>query len=206
MAESFRAFNESIARPPNQIILGKDIGSLLPSRDIGHILIEHFFQEINWMVHLVHVPTVRKHLHTFYNDMEDQQSPNFAHLALITTIFTLSAYFCSSASALNTHRKSDIHQWAALARHALSAAECLANPSFETLQSICLILHHIIPNVGSISAVRILTVTVVSLARTLSIDRVDSTSNKKLREGRVINWAEIEVKRRVWWHIVSIDW
>lgn len=158
------------------------------------------------MSHIIHVPTVRKNFHNLYSDIENQQKPNYAHLALITTLFTLSVYFCASSSYLNSHKKTDIHQWASVARDALSAAECLAKPTLETLQSICLLAHHIIPNVGSISAIRILTATILHLARTLSIHLIDSLSNKKLREVGGVDWAEVEVKRRVWWHIASTDW
>lgn len=92
------------------------------------------------------------------------------------------------------------------AQDALSAANCLANPTIETIQSLIFISQHLMPNIGAIATLRTLTATVTHTARTLGLHQTDSDTNKKRRENARVDWAELEVKRRIWWHICSTDW
>jgi hypothetical protein len=62
------------------------------------------------------------------------------------------------------------------------------------------------PNIGAIATLRTLVATVTHSARALGLHQIDSDANKKRRENVEVDWVEIEVKRRIWWHICSTDW
>lgn len=206
VAESFRSFNHSIANRTDASLLNRRIYESWPSRKLGQELLDYYFHELDYMYHIIHVPTVRKHFDSLCTSIQGHEKLNYAHVALIFTLFTLSAYLSSPMSEIIHPEQPEVHAWAAVARNALSVADCLAHPTLETLQSICLIGQYIMPNVGSISAMRILGATMIHSARTLLLHRVDTPSNKKRRKGIEVDWAEIEVKRRIWWHIASTDW
>lgn len=157
------------------------------------------------MYHIVHAPTAQKNFETVYDSIEQGQQPNYAQLALLCAIFTLSAYFYPATSE-NEMERWNGHRWGALTRDLLSKSDCLVKPTIEALQSMIIIGQHIMPNVTGASMMRILAATEIQLARTLSIDQVDSLSSKRKRENFDVNWAEVEVKRRIWWHLVSTEW
>jgi hypothetical protein len=80
------------------------------------------------------------------------------------------------------------------AQDALSAANCLASPSIETLQSLIFIAQHLMPNIGAIATLRTLAATVMHTARAVGLHKIDSPSSKKRREHIQVDWAELEVK------------
>jgi len=77
----------------------------------------------------------------------------------------------------------------------------------EALQSIILIGMHILPNVtGSAWMLRNLAGTEIQLARALGLDQIDSTAANRKRECYNVDPVELEVGRRVWWHLASTEW
>jgi hypothetical protein len=155
------------------------------------------------------VPTVRHIFNDLYTKVEGGQHPGYNHLALISTIFALSAYFCSPSSGLYSDHEESLSHFRRLilfAQDALAGANCLAQPSIETLQSLIMITQWLMPNVCAISTLRTLAATLMHTARSLSLHLIDSPANKKWRTQNQVDWAEVEVKRRMWWHITSTDW
>lgn len=89
----------------------------LPTRNQGEALLEFFFEEVLWLYHIVHVPSVRKHFDKLYTTIENNQLPDFGALALISTIYALSAYFSSPASGLffkHSEATTYCHKWTLL--------------------------------------------------------------------------------------------
>jgi hypothetical protein len=172
-------------------------------------LLEYYFNHVSWIYHIIHVPTVERQFDNLYTKLEQNQQPDYGHLALISTLFALSAYFSSSSAGLfNDIPDQMLHcrRWTLLSQDALSAANCLATPTLETIQSLILISQHLMPNIGAIATLRTLTATIIHTARAMSLHQVDSPKNKKLRQNTKVDWVEIETKRRLWWHITSTDW
>ncbi|KAH8588798.1 hypothetical protein B0O99DRAFT_677143 [Bisporella sp. PMI_857] len=204
IAEDFRSFVTSIATPFSTAPIDQTRLKILPSRKQGHALLDYFLREISWQYHIIHAPTVREHLDAIYDSIENEKPLNYGILTLICTIFTLSAYFSPNTGA--EHNITAI-AWGRLAQDALSVSDCISKPSIETLQSIILIGVHIIPNViGSVWMMRILTGTQIQLARALQLDQIDSRMAKRKRKTGDVDWVQVEVGRRIWWHIVSVDW
>jgi hypothetical protein len=198
-----------MTRPRTAHSFDHQLSATLPDRNRGLALIEYYFDEINWLYYIIHVPTVRKQFNDLYTSLESNQQPNYGHLALISAIYAISAYYSPPSSNFYFKHNEGIlccYQWATLAQEALSAANFLSEPTLETLQSLALITQHLIPNCGSLASLRTLIAIETHTARVLSLHQVDSDSNKHQRQNMEVDWAEVEVKRRIWWHITSTDW
>jgi hypothetical protein len=182
---------------------------MLPLRKQGEILLNYYFENADWIYRILHVPTVRWIFNDLYTKLEHDQHPSYSHLALISTIFALSAFFCSPSSGLYLDRAAAVAHSRSLilfAQDVLAADNCLAKPSIETLQSLIMITQWLMPNIVAIATLRTLAATLMHTARSLSLHLIDSPANKKWRTQNQVDWAEVEVKRRIWWHITSTDW
>jgi hypothetical protein len=209
LTDSFGSFIFSMTRPRTAPSFDHHLSAILPDRNRGLVLVEYYFEEINWLYYVIHVPTVRRQFDDLYNCLESNQLPNYGHLALISTLYAICAYYSSSSSEIfskHTDALSCCHRWTLLAQEALSAANCLSNPTLVTLQSLLLITSHLVPNCGALASLRTLIATSTHVARALSLHQTDSVSNKLQRKNMEVDWVEVEVKRRIWWHITSTDW
>ena len=175
IAEGFGSFIFALTRPRVPASLDmRNVVAVLPNRRQGDALLEFFLDEILWIYHIIHVPTVRKHFDNLYTAIEDRQEPEYGPLALISTLYALTAYFSSQSSDLffnYTESMPYCYKWTLLyvtslfspscasgnadddlphisAQDALSAANCLACPTIETLQSLIYIAQHLMPNIG----------------------------------------------------------
>jgi len=174
--------------------------SLLPSRIQAVFLFDFYIEKIIPLCPLVHIPTVRSMLDAVYTQLENNQQPRPDHIALLSTIFALSAYFTRPLSRFHFNgieAKNFSYQWIFVAQRALIAANYIDEPTVETLQSVILIAQHILPNIGAMATSKTLMASALLGAQHLSLHRLDSPANKKLRESTPVDWVDLEVKRRI---------
>jgi len=100
IAEDFGSFIFALTRPRIAPSLNMHVATTLPNRTRGEALLEFFFEELLWIYHIVHVPTVRKLFDKLYADIDNSRALEYGPLALISTTFALSAYFASTSSGL----------------------------------------------------------------------------------------------------------
>ncbi|KAF7885602.1 uncharacterized protein EAF02_004111 [Botrytis sinoallii] len=181
---------------------GVDAQSLrsLPSRKHARVLFDYFVDNIVWIYHIIHIPTLESHLKRLYDDLDQNLQPQIDHVALLSAVFALSVYFQGAEPLSETHR------WTLLAQKALCAANFIGKPTMESIQTVLLIAQHLLPNIGGIATFRVLFTTAMHSARSLGFDYLDSAQSKKRRVGKELDYVELETKRRIWWHIVSTDW
>jgi hypothetical protein len=118
IAEGFGSFIFALTRPriPTSLDM-QNVAATLPNRSQGVVLLEFFFDEILWLYHVIHVPTVRTHFDKLYTDIENNQQPEYGPLALISTLYALTAYFSSESASLSfKHSESMLycHKWTLL--------------------------------------------------------------------------------------------
>lgn len=198
----------SIIAPAIRLVIDQPTLSLLPSRKQAELLFDYFAEQVTVFYHIIHVPTARSMLDMVYTQLENKRQPQNNHLALLSTIFALSAYFGSS-SCFQFHgaeAKTLCYRLILVAQQALCAANYIVQPTVETLQSVILIAAFLAPNLGSMSIFRVLMASASQGALQLSLHQIDSPANKKLRQNTTVNWIDIESKRRIWWHLASTDW
>ncbi|EDN99829.1 hypothetical protein SS1G_02687 [Sclerotinia sclerotiorum 1980 UF-70] len=87
--------------------------SLLPSRKYARVLVKYFVENVVWIYHIIHIPTLESHLDKLYNDLEQNQQPQYGQLALLSAVFALSVYF-QGAEPLSITRR-----WTILAQKAM---------------------------------------------------------------------------------------
>jgi hypothetical protein len=177
----------------------------LPSKVTAELLFNHYAKNLNWVYHIIHVPTTRQQLLGIYASLEACRKPNCSHLALAATILAVAVYFRSNlpeAAAVREQEKGSCTKWSLLAQRALAEANHLTSPSLESLQT-TIIMTQFLPNYGQNTS---FTATLTHTAHMLQIHRVDSVRNHKLREETGYDAVELEVKRRIWWYIAGTDW
>jgi hypothetical protein len=152
----------SLWPPSHRLEIDEKALSILPSREQARPLVQYFIQKVNWIYHLVHVPTLERNFTTLYDDIEGKQQPRYEVLALMSTVFALSTYFQDLQSLAISRR------WTLLAQSALCAANYVTEPTLETIQCVLLIAQHLLPNVGGIAIFRVLFSTALHSARSLA--------------------------------------
>ncbi|KAL4742971.1 hypothetical protein BDV11DRAFT_216177 [Aspergillus similis] len=79
-------------------------------------------------------------------------------------------------------------------------------PSVQALQT-CMNLAHLCTQIEGLSgSFGILSVTGLQMARSMKIHQLDSAPYREQRRGQGADMVELEVKRRIWWHMVASDW
>jgi hypothetical protein len=182
-----------------------DIEIALPAKATAELLFNHYAKNLNWVYHIIHVPTTRQQLLGIYASLEARQKPISSHLALVATILAVAVYFRSNPvenAALREQKKGSCTRWSFLAQQALSESNHLTLPSLESLQT-TIIMTQFLPNYGQNTSFR---GTLAHTAHMLQLHRVDSARNRKLREETGYDAVELEVKRRIWWYIAGTDW
>lgn len=194
------------APPGNQPPLSYlEIAITLPSKATAELLFNHYAQNLNWVYHVIHVPTTRQQLLGIYASLEARQMPTRSHLALIATILAVAVYFRSTlleTAELREQEKGSCTKWSLLAQRALSEANHVTSPTLESLQT-TIIMTQFLPNYGRNTS---FTAMLTHTAHMLQLHRVDSVRNRNLREETGYDAVELEVKRRIWWYIAGTDW
>lgn len=196
-----------------------DIVSILPSLETGTALLEHYTKEVNWIYHILHIPTTTAQMKDNYDNLAADRPCDYGQIALLATVFATSAYFIHPSSSIsqttlrNMSRKDTlqcVHRWSHLAFHCLSQARYVANPTIETIQAVILLSHFLLMDDGATATYMALLMTMINAARILNIHKIDSKKSIKeredaLRRGEKVDFLELELKRRIWWHLASSD-
>lgn len=82
----------------------------LPTRSDAEILVRHYFENISWMFHIIHTPTVIDQMEAIYTTFSHQQRPIFSHLAFVVCHICLQRLFLDTENKvqLNERRSIDI--------------------------------------------------------------------------------------------------
>ncbi|KAH8701587.1 hypothetical protein BGW36DRAFT_371149 [Talaromyces proteolyticus] len=202
---SFLTFNNPAHRPA----LDQEVLSLLPSRMQAVSLLDFYIANIIPFYHIIHTPTIQKMLNTAYTQLEIGQQPPDDHVALLSAIFAIAAFFGPRPSPHDFDAKGIdeyIYQLIFVAHRALLAANYINQPTLETLQTIIMIALYILPHIGEMETSKLLMNSALLGAQSLSLHQLDRAVNKKQREKASVDWVVIEVKRRIWWHLASTEW
>jgi hypothetical protein len=183
-----------------------EITLALPSREDADTLFELYVTNVNWAHHVIHGPTVRSRIRRAYDALDHLESPPLPDLALMATIFVVTAYHGLNWPSLpirDTNIKQCCHRWLLLVQRIMSELDHLMSPTVETLQSAILLSQNLPLALAERAAVQAL---LLSAAHHLQLHRVDSPQIRLSREANGCDVVELETKRRVWWNLVGTDW
>lgn len=185
-----------------------EIGQALPARADAEVLFCEYVAKINWAHHIIHVPTTHRYMETIYKDLGRAERPSLSHLALVATIFAVTAHHSLGSLGLaisEADAQRSCRKWLLLAHRAMSEANHLTSPTLETIQAVIFLSQHLptTPQIANRSAVQAL---LLNSAHHLQLHQVDSDRARSLRSETGADMIELELKRRVWWNLVSTDW
>lgn len=183
----------------------------LPTQREAVQLFENYVKNIDYLQHVLHTPSVRRLLDEVYIKLAEPQPVEPCHVALVLSIFASTAYYWTSR---NDHdllfvTLDDANQasllWSKAALDLLEHSRRTTCGSIEDIQA-TVILSFLVLNLEGLSATsRSLMRTALIIARDISLYKVDAHHHER-RSNHQDDGIEIEVKRRVWWHVVATDW
>ncbi|KAI0118064.1 hypothetical protein F4776DRAFT_634996 [Hypoxylon sp. NC0597] len=183
-----------------------------PAYRAAMLLFQNFESNLEQMCRILHIPTVRSLMKTFYLKLDQSENVLLGQAALLLSIFALSAFF---------YQPSENSEVAATERDAVSLSKALGKGALDVLDHSCRKTSGTLEDVqayimmsfvtfhldGFSMRGRLLLTTAASIARDLRLHRLDAEGEIPVdNESTIRTSIESEVKRRVWWHIVSEDW
>lgn len=183
----------------------------LPTRAEVLQILDHYGKEQSYNMHIVHLPTAQRLIERGYDDIANGRAVPPSHLALILTICASSAFRIGSEGGLAglfptpEHARRCTLLWAKSALDVLSQSVRTTAGSLEDVQARMLLSFLVYHLEGFTTRFRSLSSSALILARDLSMHCIDSPQS---RGGAAHGDSpqEAEIKRRVWWHLVSTDW
>ncbi|KAF7561920.1 hypothetical protein G7046_g2223 [Stylonectria norvegica] len=191
-----------------------DVRSLsrhLPTKAQAVELFKHFTHSVQLTFGALHIPSTRTLLDQTYQAVLAGEEPDPTTLFLIFCIFA-GATLVSTPQLLQTlnatHAESKL-AFETYAHLALSFVEPPAPPlppSTLALGGTISLIHLLMNADGFTDKVYVLQTRALVMARTMQIHRIDTAKAREQRRIHGSNEIEVEVQRRIWWHMVSSDW
>lgn len=192
---------------PNEITV------TFPVYRVASLLCESYESNVDHLCRILHKPTVRSLITTFYIRINESEPILPSEAALLLSIFAIAAYFYSyfDGSEIVTTRQDAIHLSKTLSKGALDVLDYTRRNTSGTLEDVqaTIIMSFVTWHLDGFSARgRLLSTAAMSIARELRLHRLDAAEESSAfeRETSVTFLINREVKRRVFWHIASTDW
>jgi hypothetical protein len=181
-----------------------------PTRNDAKILLDHFIKTFDAMYRNLHVPTTWRLLKELYDALDLNRLPSETQLAFFLGIFAGSAYVSKTSLQLECST-SEPRSTLALAESWHKQAVFLLTkppvpPSTQALIATMTLAHLCTQIEGFSGSFGILAMSGLQMARMMRIHRLDSHHFREERRKHGADMVDVELKRRVWWHIVASDW
>jgi hypothetical protein len=164
------------------------------------------------MCRVLHIPTVRSLVKTFYLRISQNESVLPGQAALLLSLFALSAFFYrpfdNSPVATTEHDAVHLSKfWSKGALDVLDHSHRNTSGSLEDIQA-SILMSYVTYHLDGFSARgRHLSTAAASIARDLRLHRLDADNESPTeRETSLHVLIDRKAKRRVFWHIASTDW
>jgi Fungal specific transcription factor domain len=183
----------------------------LPVHEEAVLLFENYAKNIDYLQHVISAPSVRVILDQVYTHVIEHQPVESSYVALLLSIFASTAYYWTSRSDCDHLflTSQDASQasllWSKATLDVLEHSRRTTSGSIEDIQA-TIILSFLVFNLEGFSArSQSLMATALVTARNLSLHKLDAQHQER-QSSLQDSCIEIEVKRRIWWHIVATDW
>lgn len=184
----------------------------LPTKAEALSLLKYYMDNIHYLHPVIDALAVRKILETVYSDSGMRFYREAAHIALLLSIFASTGYLWTSqehdellvfsSPKVATQASS---AWSDAALDVADYSRRTSSGSVENIQATIIIEYLIYNNNGFSATCRILHSNTISMARDLSLHRID-IPHRRYKTDSEENMAEDETKRRIWWYVASTDW
>lgn len=184
---------------------------MLPSYNAAVALLDNYLANISHVCRVVHVPTLRSHVHSLYVRLaHGDASIQLDQAALCLSLFALSAYFYPpSKTSIIAGTEKDLvclsKIWTSAALDVLDYSSRIASGTLLDVQALILLTFVTFHLDGFSPRTRLLHSRAVGVARELRLHRTDAKHRQAPELGpRLL--LDLELKRRVFWHLAASDW
>ncbi|KAI5927229.1 hypothetical protein F4810DRAFT_351389 [Camillea tinctor] len=199
--------NKDNANASNSNGIGRKVIWMMP-RDEALLLLQDFVDNPFHLLPIVHKPSTHSLIDKFYTQLEHGEAVDPKHAALILGIAALSAQFFNndmgSRHLFPTHEEAAQVSvaWCQSALSILEESRRSSRDSVEEVQARTILAYIIYHAEGCSSRFRFLHSCSLAAARDISLHLLDSPS----MADKLGDLTTREIKRRLWWHLVSTDW
>ncbi|RJE24526.1 hypothetical protein PHISCL_03113 [Aspergillus sclerotialis] len=182
----------------------------LPTKSEASSLLRCYLDKVHSLHPVVHPDSVQNIMDKVYRHPHIYN--NCSHIALLLSIFASVSHFWGPQSngSLVFGSVEDASfmasVWSKAALDLLVYSRRTTPGSIEDVQA-AIIVSFFVYNVRGFSTIfRSLHSAMITMARDLSLHKIDSPRRGKPECYSDINFKEDETRRRIWWHIASLDW
>lgn len=182
------------------------LGSFLPKKTEAMALFHYYTGCIDYLYHIILPRRVEEQIHGVYQGVEKGEPVDLNHLALLFSIVA-SALFLQLSIESSEFAEACSRECTFLTGAALIQGNYSVYPTIEGLQATLIVAHNITsmnihPSVNALFSLG----SIVSQAKTLMLHCIDSPRFREVRKANGCDVMEIELKRRIWWDLVTYDW
>lgn len=188
---------------------------VLPVYADARILFDRYAKYVCHFHNIVHLPTFRNHMETFYQNISRKEAVNTDHAALILSIFATVISYVKISDGSDAYlegvaadSETVFLPWFRAALDLLDHSRRVLPGSLEIAQTSIILVFLDYNLEGFTSRARAILSQGLQTAKELGLHRLDSPAAVRRREvaPTIESMIETEMKRRVWWHMVSTDW
>lgn len=207
-AQTYLPVTTSIAEfiQPNHIVI------VFPPYKVAALLFDNFESDVDHVCRILHNPSIWSLMKTSYLQISQYEPILASQAALLLSIFALSAFFYppSDNSEVVTTERDAVHLskfWSKGALDVLDYSQRSTSGTLEDAQAYILMSYVAYHLDGFSARGRLLTTVAASITRDLRLHRLDADNESSIERGTNLHGLiDLEVKRRVFWHIVATDW
>ena len=173
---------------------------------------EQYLNNVSYIHHIVHPPRVRNEVRKLYTDLESQCQPDLGSAILFLSLLASVTYLLDTEdsdtelSPAATEASDETLSWIRITLTVLNQFQSSNLCSLQSLQAI-IITSFLVGNIEGIAQrFRTLIATALAMARELGLHRIDHGEGNGTTEPPAQNMVDVEVGRRVWWHLTATDW
>lgn len=183
-----------------------DIASYLPPRTEALSLFHYYCTNLDYHFHAIIPRHVEQQINKMYDRKSRQQAIDLNHAALIFSILASALHYKLPAEPsvpASAYSQAAVF----LSGAALIQSNYVSYPTIEGLQATMIIAQNL-SSTGLLPAVSSLFVPRLSINQAISMNLhlVDSPRMSHERSSGNTSTAGLELKRRIWWSLVSNDW
>lgn len=184
----------------------------LPYKEQATAFLDVYQRHIEFLHHVTYSPHVYRTLNEVYEIVSSNGTPPPGSVALLLSIFASTAalkFAVGLADEIPDIRTTEAESlctiWAKAALDCLDYSRRVGRTSMEDLQAMITTFFLMYNLEGFSSRSRSSMGMAISIAKELGLHRVDHSDSRQYYDN-VADKVELEVKRRVWWHLAATDW
>jgi hypothetical protein len=183
-----------------------DLVSYLPPQAEAFSLFRYYCENLDFHFHAIIPHHVEQQIRTIYDQKSCQRTIDLNHAALLFSIMASALHYKLPAEPsvpASVYSRTAVF----LSGAALIQSNYMAYPTIEGLQATMIVAQNLSstrlpPAVSSLFVSRLS----VTQAISMNLHVVDSPRSTRERSSNDANAASLELKRRIWWSLVSNDW